>query len=135
VVYADGFTQIVDLAFDKQGGLYVLEFISSSLQPPNAPPSGALIYVAADGTRKTIASDGLLFPTALALGSDGDIYVSNKGYLSGQGEVIRISVPEPSDTASLLAFGIFITGSCLLRKQTSSSNVKSRRGLTENQGF
>jgi hypothetical protein len=135
VVYADGFTQIVDLAFDKQGGLYVLEFISSSLQPPNAPPSGALIYVAADGTRKTIASDELLFPTALALGSDGDIYVSNKGYLSGQGEVVRISVPEPSDTASLLAFGIFIAGSCLLRKQTSSSNVKNRRGLTENQGF
>lgn len=125
VVYADGFTQIVDLAFDKQGGLYVLEFASSSLQSANTIPSGALIYVAADGTRKTIASDGLLFPTALALGSDGDIYVSNQGYLSGQGEVVRISVPESSYTLSLLAFGIFITGSRLLLKHESSSNVKT----------
>lgn len=125
VVYADDFTQIIDLAFDNQGGLYVLEFIASSLQPPDANPSGALIYVAPNGDRKTIASDGLNFPTALALGSDGDIYVSNKGYFSGQGEVIRISVPEPSYTASMLAFGIFITSSQLLRKHKSSSSVKS----------
>lgn len=125
VVYADGFTQIVDLAFDKQGGLYVLEFASSPLNSGNTIPSGALIYVAPDGTRKTIASDGLLFPTALALGSDGDIYVSNKGYLSGQGEVVRISVPEPSYTASMLAFGIFIAGLRLSRKQKLSSPIKN----------
>lgn len=124
VVYADGFTQIADLAFDNKGGLYVLEFASTSLNFPDAIPSGALIYVAPDGTRKTIASDGLLFPTALALDSDGNIYVSNKGYLSGQGEVVRISVPEPRYTASILALGIFVTGSRLLRKQKSSSNVK-----------
>ncbi|MEH1881772.1 ScyD/ScyE family protein [Nostoc sp.] len=125
VVYADGFTQIVDLAFDNQGGLYVLEFASSSLISANAIPSGALIYVAPNGDRKTIASDGLLFPTALALGSDGDIYISNKGYLSGQGEIVRISVPEPSYAFSLLAVGIFIAGSQLLRKQNLSSPVKS----------
>ncbi|MEH2006584.1 hypothetical protein [Nostoc sp.] len=102
-------------------------FASTSLNSPDAIPSGALIYVAPDGTRKTIASDGLLFPTALALGSDGDIYVSNKGYLSGQGEVVRISVPEPSYTANMLAFGIFITGLRLSRKQKLSSFIKNYR--------
>ncbi len=125
VVYADGFTQIVDLAFDNQGGLYVLEFASTSLTSSNTIPSGALIYVALDGTRKTIASDGLLLPTALALSSDGDIYVSNKGYFSGQGEVVRIPVPETSSTASMVAFGIFITGLRLLCKRKLNSNVKS----------
>ncbi|MEH1872681.1 hypothetical protein [Nostoc sp.] len=100
-------------------------FASTSLNSPDAIPSGALIYVAPDGTRKTIASDGLLLPTALALGSDGDIYVSNQGYLSGQGEVVRIAVPEPSYTASMLAFGIFIMVMRLSRKQKISSPIKN----------
>ncbi|NDJ24514.1 ScyD/ScyE family protein [Nostoc sp. B(2019)] len=125
VVYADGFTQIVDIAFDNQGGLYVLEFASTSLQFANSLPSGVLIYLSPNGDRKTIASDGLLFPTALALGSNGDIYVSNQGYLSGRGEIVRISVPESSNTASMLAFGVFMTGSWLLRKHKSSSNAKN----------
>jgi hypothetical protein len=135
VVYADGFTQIIDIAFDDKGGLYVLELASTSLLSPNVIPTGALIYVNPDGDRTTIASEGLFFPTALALDSNGDIYISNQGYFSGQGQVVRISVPESSYAASMLAFGIFIAGSRLLRKQKSSSNVKNRRGLTENQGF
>ncbi|MBE8988320.1 ScyD/ScyE family protein [Nostoc sp. LEGE 12450] len=126
VVYADGFTQIIDIAFDNKGGLYVLELASSSLLSPDIFPTGALIYVNPDGDRKTIASEGLFFPTALALGSDGDIYISNQGYFSGQGQVVRISVPEPSYALSLLAFGIFfITSSRLLLKHKSSSSVKS----------
>lgn len=124
VVYADGFTQIIDIAFDDKGGLYVLELASSSLQLANSIPSGALIYVAPDGTHKTIASDGLLFPTAVALGSDDDIYISNRGYFTGQGQVVHVSVPEPTSTLSLLAFGVFIIASRLLRKQKSSNPGK-----------
>lgn len=125
VVYADGFTQIIDLAFDNQGGLYVLEFASTSLEFANSLPSGVLIYLSPNGDRKTIASDGLIFPTALTLGSDGDIYVSNRGYFTGQGQVVRISVPEPTSTLGVLAFGVFMISSWLLRKQKSSSSIKS----------
>lgn len=125
VVYAEGFSQIVDLAFDNQGGLYVLEFASTSLASLDTIPSGALIYIAPDGSRKTIASEGLLFPTALALASNGDIYISNRGYISGQGQVVHIAVSEPSYATSILAFGVFIIAVRLLCKQKLSSPVKS----------
>ncbi|MFB2978217.1 ScyD/ScyE family protein [Microseira sp. BLCC-F43] len=125
VVYADGFTQIVDLAFDPNGGLYVLQFASNLLNPQNGFPYGELIYVAPDGNRKTIANEGLIFPTALALGSDGNIYISNRGYFSGQGQIVKISVPEPNSTVSLLAFGVLIPTSLFLRKQKSSNSVKT----------
>lgn len=125
VIYADGFSQIVDFTFDDQGGLYILEFASTSLVSPDTIPYGALIYVAPDGTRKTIASEGLLYPTALALASNGDIYISNRGYVSGQGQVVQIAVPEPSSGASILAFGIFIIVVRSSRKQKLSSPIKN----------
>ncbi|MEG4801160.1 ScyD/ScyE family protein [Microcoleus sp. ARI1-B5] len=90
-VYADGFTQIVDLAFDKSGGLYVLEYDANGLL--NEGDAGALIYVSPDGkTRTTIADDELTNPTGLEIGANGDIYISNKGFVAGQGEVLRLSL-------------------------------------------
>ena len=90
-VYADGFTHIVDLAFDKCGGLYVLEYDANGLL--NEGDAGALIYVSGDGqTRTTIADDELTNPTGLEIGANGDIYISNKGFVAGQGEVLRLSL-------------------------------------------
>ena len=90
-VYADGFTHIVDLAFDKSGGLYVLEYDANGLL--NEGDAGALIYVSPDGqTRTTIADDELINPTGLEIGANGDIYISNKGFVAGQGEVLRLSL-------------------------------------------
>ncbi|MEG3841072.1 ScyD/ScyE family protein [Microcoleus sp. herbarium14] len=90
-VYAGGFTHIVDLAFDKSGGLYVLEYDANGLL--NEGDAGALIYVSPDGkTRTTIADDELINPTGLEIGANGDIYISNKGFVAGQGEVLRLSL-------------------------------------------
>jgi hypothetical protein len=90
-VYAEGFTNIVDLAFDKLGGLYVLEFDADGIL--NGSDTGALIYLAPDGkTRTTIAAKELTAPTGLAIGTHGDIYISNKGSVAGQGEVLRLSL-------------------------------------------
>jgi dienelactone hydrolase len=92
-VYADGFTHISDLAFDDAGGLYVLEYDADGLL--NGSDAGALIYLSPDGkTRTTIADDQLTNPTGLEIGADGDIYVSNKGYVAGQGEVVRLSLEQ-----------------------------------------
>ncbi|MEN9869106.1 MAG: hypothetical protein RLZZ171_89, partial [Cyanobacteriota bacterium] len=92
-VYADGFTNISDLAFDRSGGLYVLEYDADGIL--NGSDAGALIYVSPDGkTRTTIADDELINPTGLEIGSDGDIYISNKGFFAGQGEVLRLSLEE-----------------------------------------
>lgn len=92
-VYAGGFTHIADLAFDKSGGLYVLEYDADGIL--NGSDAGALIYVSPDGkTRTTLTDDELINPTGLEIGADGDIYISNKGFIAGQGEVLRLSLEQ-----------------------------------------
>jgi hypothetical protein len=86
-VYASGFTQITDLAFGRDGSLYVLEIATGSMAGPPTP--GALIRVAPDGTRAELAPGALTSPTGLALGPHA-AYVSNHGAQAGAGEVVRI---------------------------------------------
>ncbi len=88
-VYADGFTQIADLEFDKKGNLYVLQYANEPQW--KGPSSGSLIQIAPDGTRTTLVSDNRLeSATAITVGSDGAVYVSNKGDRAGEGQVLRI---------------------------------------------
>ena len=92
-IYAGGFTNIADLAFDRSGGLYVLEYDADGML--TGSDTGALIYISPDGkTRTTIADDELINPTGLKISADGDIYISNKGFIAGQGEVLRLSLEE-----------------------------------------
>lgn len=91
-VFATGFTNIVDLAFDPSGTLYVLQIgngLNSVPEPPLAPP-GSLIRVNADGTHTTIYS-GLFYPGGVAFDRNGVAYVTNNGILPGVGEVLRIT--------------------------------------------
>jgi hypothetical protein len=94
-VYATGFTNIISLAFGPDRSLYVLEIFKGGLGSvdPKKPAStlGAVIRLAPDGTRTTIASDGLVAPAGLAVSSSGEIYVSNFGIFSGAGQVVRIT--------------------------------------------
>jgi hypothetical protein len=108
-VLLDGFTAIIDLAFGcDRRTLYVLQFATG----PGLSGPGALIRVARDGTRTTVASAELSAPTSVAIsceedadddlhrnwnGNDRDdddeqevIYVSNRGTSAGTGEVLRI---------------------------------------------
>jgi hypothetical protein len=80
-VYARGFTNISDLAFDGKN-LLVLEIDSMGLLHPKA--SGALIRLAPNGARTVIASAGLVDPTGLAV-SPGSIYISNNGLFPATG--------------------------------------------------
>ena len=92
-IYAGGFTNIADIAFDRSGGLYVLEYDADGML--TGSDTGALIYISPDGkTRTTIADDELINPTGLEIGADGDIYISNQGFIAGQGEVLRLSLEE-----------------------------------------
>jgi hypothetical protein len=81
-LYASGFTNITDLAFDGKN-LLVLEAAAKGLW---ADPTfaGALIRVAPDGTRTVLASKGLVAPTGLAVGQ-GRIYIANYGFFPGTG--------------------------------------------------
>jgi hypothetical protein len=88
-VYATGFTNIVDIAWGPKGSLYVLEITSNGLASPD-PGSGALIRVWPNGHQQTVASTGLVAPTAVAVARNGDVYVSNFGTSAGTGEVINL---------------------------------------------
>lgn len=100
-VYASGFTNIVDLAFDKSGGLFVLEYDSDGIASGDS--KGALVYLPPEGnTRLTITSDNLISPTGLTIGPDNNIYISNKGFTPGEGEVIRFENPFNRYTPSIL---------------------------------
>lgn len=115
-VFADGFTQVTDIKFDKDGNLLVLQFADQSqwkgTDDANLP--GSLIKLAQDGTRTTLVSesDGLRSATGLEVGPNGEIYLVNKGVGPGNGQVVRVDdisasadVPEPSSMLGLVALG------------------------------
>jgi hypothetical protein len=89
-VFASGFTQITDLAFGRDGSLYVLEIASAPMIGPPSP--GALIRVRRNGTRQELARGRLREPTGLVV-DRRNAYVSNHGASAGLGELVRITLP------------------------------------------
>ena len=73
-VVASGFTNIIDLGFDRHGSLYVLEIARNGLLSNDT--TGALIKVGRYGEHRTVMSTGLTAPGGLAIKGD-DAYVSN----------------------------------------------------------
>lgn len=119
-VYANGFTQITDLEFDKDGNLLVLQYADRSLWKGDL--AGSLIQIAPDGTRTTLVSagEGLEGATALGISPNNEIYVTNKGDRADVGQVIKIdrteAVPEPTSALGVLAFGALSFGILLKHK-------------------
>ena len=94
--FATGLTAVTGLAFDSKGQLYALEFSAappSGSPAPIVPGSGRVVKVSASGSLTEVAG-GLTFPTAMTIGPDGAIYVSNNGAgAPGSGEIVRIPLP------------------------------------------
>jgi len=124
-VFADGFTQITGLDFDDQGNMYVLEYSVNSTIDPEAELLGSLVQVSPDGSRRTLVEpgEGLIAPNGLTIGSDGEIYVSNRSVFVGEGQVVRvghsIAVPETTSAWVVLMLGTLGTGLLLKRKRQS----------------
>ncbi|GIF74759.1 hypothetical protein Asi02nite_42770 [Asanoa siamensis] len=87
-VFARGFTNIVDIAFDRQGRLLVLELAKNGLA--SGDQTGALIRVDRRGNRTELAPGRLTAPGGLAVGGDGAVYVTNRSTSAGRGELLRI---------------------------------------------
>jgi hypothetical protein len=87
-VFAGGFTNIMDLAFGRDGTLYVLEISHSGLLNG---ADGAIFAVSRDGTERQIElpPETLTAPGGITVGRDG-LYVSNQTFVPGEGEVLRI---------------------------------------------
>jgi hypothetical protein len=92
-VFAGGFTNIIDIAFDKRGRLYVLEIATGGLlnTPPDQLPAGRLVRVNRDGSQTTLASKGLAAPGGFVLGH-GAAYITNNSILSDAGQVVKVRI-------------------------------------------
>ncbi|CAN5496123.1 hypothetical protein BH23CHL2_BH23CHL2_06400 [soil metagenome] len=101
-------TTPIDVAFAPDGTMYVLQYAAefSAEELRYIPFGGEVQRVNADGTTSSVVT-GLVFPTSLAFGPDGALYVTNYGNEGneGQGQVLKVipgetpasgpEVPEP----------------------------------------
>lgn len=87
----DGLTSITGLVVDG-GTMYILENEGGFI----APCAGRVLRVPRSGNpgRLDEVATGLFFPTAMTLGPDGNLYVSNFGYgfPAGAGQVVRVDL-------------------------------------------
>jgi hypothetical protein len=86
-------SDILGLAFDGNGRLYVLE--NTTGNPFPTPGTGKILRLDYKNTYKEIAT-GLSLPTAMTFGPDGNLYVSNVGFgppPDGEGQVLKVKVP------------------------------------------
>jgi hypothetical protein len=87
-------SDILGLAFDREGRLYVLE--NTTGNPFPTPRTGKILRIDRKNKYKEIAT-GLSLPTAMTFGPDGNLYVSNVGFGPppiGLGQVLKVTVPE-----------------------------------------
>jgi sugar lactone lactonase YvrE len=91
-----GLTMPIDVAFDRAGTMYVLEF-SDGKRPaqPYAAGLGRLLRIEPDGTRTSVI-ERLNYPTAMAFSRAGDLYIAVNGAFSApqQGTILRIACAE-----------------------------------------
>ncbi len=89
----EALSDILGLAFDKKGRLYVLENTTGNQFP--TPGTGTIVRVDGPNNYTEIAT-GLSLPTAMTFGADGNLNVSNLGFGPppvGGGQVLKVLVP------------------------------------------
>lgn len=92
-VYADGFTHIIDLAFDDDGNLLVLEIAHRGLL--SGDRTGALVRVSQEdpGRHTVLLTDPLVHPGGIVV-DDDDAYISNHSTEAGAGEILRVELDD-----------------------------------------
>ena len=87
--FATGFTNLMDLAFGRDGTLYAIEIDHDSLLGPLN--DGALFTVSRNGVKRQIdlPAGALPFPGGITVGDDG-LYISINGGSPGGGAVVRV---------------------------------------------
>lgn len=90
--WASDLTAVLGSEWDAGGRLYVLEAMTAPGDP--TPSTGKIVRIDPSGSSVVIA-DGLFFPTAMTMGPDGNLYVSNVGFGPppvGLGQILKIDL-------------------------------------------
>lgn len=84
-------TTVLGLAFDQRDRMYVLESSPAAGLP--TPFIGRVRRFSPSGEPEVLV-DGLVFPTAMTIGPDGKLYISNFGFgfAPGAGQIVRVSL-------------------------------------------
>ena len=94
-VYAEGFTNVMDLDFGRDGTLYVLEIDSDSLFGEVGPSTEGGLWAVPPGgepVKIELPADTLTHPGGIAVGRHDKLYVSNHSTAAGTGEVLEIEL-------------------------------------------
>jgi hypothetical protein len=112
--FATGLTTVLGLALDSAHRLYVLENSTGPDDFPT-PGTGKVVRITQSGGTEVIAS-GLSLPTAMTLGPDGNLYISNWGFgMPNMGEIVKINLQRSgSQFANVSARGSIQTGDNVL---------------------
>jgi hypothetical protein len=89
-------TTVVGVAFDDCDRLYVLENTTGAGNMFPTPMTGHIVRFDRDGSRHVIVT-GLFLPTAMIMGPDGNLYVSNVGFGPppvGAGQILKVELPK-----------------------------------------
>ena len=109
VAVVTGLTTPIDVGFDAEGRMYVLEF-SGGYDPRGPeglfkPNSGRLLRI--DGSRREVLLDGLSFPTRMFFAPTGELHLVHAGALSapGAGGVMKVTPCERQRPTSSAGVG------------------------------
>jgi hypothetical protein len=94
--FVTGLTAVVDMAFDRDGTLYIVEIASGFVPPPNGSGdpgvgNGRLLRKRGNGPVEVVL-DGLVFPAGVTVGPDGMVYLTQFGIFPVGGQVLRVSI-------------------------------------------